>query len=225
MNMAASGEDSPLGGLGSHGQGNLSSTGIVLSVCLNLVMALPLLTFDPPIASKMPDILVVTLTPEAVPKPPAETSPLPAPAPARPRLPHKSGMAKPQPMPKIDDKVMVTADKDEGVEDTPPSSTLDAAPVVASRIEDELSNYVLVLWQQINRQRPNRVRYTGSTVIGFTVSPDGTLINRKILRSSGNAHLDDIALEAVSGAAPFPPPPAGATPSQLEFSIPFDFVK
>ncbi len=63
----------------------------------------------------------------------------------------------------------------------------------------------------------------GTAIVAFGISPTGAIVYADVARSSGNAALDRAAVDAVRGAAPFPPPPAGATPPQLMFSIPFKF--
>jgi protein TonB len=59
--------------------------------------------------------------------------------------------------------------------------------------------------------------------VAFGLTPSGGQAYVRIARSSGNAANDSIALAAVRGAAPFPPPPAGATAHQLQFDIHYYF--
>lgn len=63
----------------------------------------------------------------------------------------------------------------------------------------------------------------GTAVVSFRVTTAGGLASVSVARSSGSAALDQLAIAAVRGAAPFPAPPAGATPGQLFFTIPFHF--
>jgi len=63
----------------------------------------------------------------------------------------------------------------------------------------------------------------GRVVITFAITSGGGLHYARLARSSGNAALDRAAIAAVRRAAPFPPPPAGSSPPQLTFSIPFSF--
>lgn len=60
----------------------------------------------------------------------------------------------------------------------------------------------------------------GRAVVAFGVTSSGGLAYVRIKRSSGSAALDHLAMGAVRGAAPFPPPPPGAT---RQFSIAFNF--
>ncbi len=50
----------------------------------------------------------------------------------------------------------------------------------------------------------------GSVTVGFTVAKDGGLASVKVLQTSGNADLDQVALDHIRRSAPFPPPPEGA---------------
>src|SRR5690606_31803778 len=63
---------------------------------------------------------------------------------------------------------------------------------------------------RIRSVRQKRVRGTGSTTIGFSIAANGGLAAVSVLRSSGNAELDQAGLDHIRRAAPFPPPPAGA---------------
>lgn len=59
----------------------------------------------------------------------------------------------------------------------------------------------------------------GVAVVGFTVAKNGGLAGVKVIRSSGNAALDQIAVGHIQRSAPFPAPPEGAGQS---FS--FEFI-
>ncbi|MGP1358419.1 TonB family protein [Roseicyclus sp.] len=61
---------------------------------------------------------------------------------------------------------------------------------------------------------PGGVR--GEAVIGFTIAPGGGLSAIGVVRSSGDAAFDRLAVSHVQGAAPFPPPPEGA---QRQFAV------
>lgn len=63
----------------------------------------------------------------------------------------------------------------------------------------------------------------GTAVISFHVTSGGGLSYARLARSSGVAAIDQAALAAVRRSAPFPTPPAGASPGQLAFTIPFHF--
>lgn len=83
--------------------------------------------------------------------------------------------------------------------------------------------------QQVSRRLNSARRYprsaggaTGTAVVGFTVTANGGLGGVSLLRSSGNPALDQAALDAVSRAAPFPPPPSGVN---TPLGVPVDFTR
>jgi periplasmic protein TonB len=56
----------------------------------------------------------------------------------------------------------------------------------------------------------------GEAVIGFSIAPGGGIGAIRVVRSSGDADFDQIAVSHVQRAAPFPPPPQGA---QTQFAV------
>jgi protein TonB len=76
---------------------------------------------------------------------------------------------------------------------------------------------------QVARNKPSGTGHRGTALVSFGVSSSGGLSYARLARSSGNAALDRAALAAVRRAAPFGPPPGGAAPGQLRFSVPFYF--
>lgn len=86
----------------------------------------------------------------------------------------------------------------------------------------DIRNYGAVVRARIARNKPGGGG-RGSVVIALSISTSGSLTYSRIVRSSGSASLDQDALAAVRRAAPFPPPPSGAAPGQLRFTIPFQF--
>jgi protein TonB len=59
----------------------------------------------------------------------------------------------------------------------------------------------------------------GVAVVGFTIGADGGLRAVKILQSSGNAELDEVALDHIRRSAPFPAPPADAVDRGYSFEF------
>jgi protein TonB len=87
--------------------------------------------------------------------------------------------------------------------------------------------YLAKNFSLIQRRIRERLRYPegarrsglrGSAELVFTIMSDGAVQDLRIARSSGEALLDEAALEAVSRAAPFPPPPG-----QFRISAPIVF--
>lgn len=72
------------------------------------------------------------------------------------------------------------------------------------------ANYPGQVMRRIQRTRRERVNVRGAAQVSFTIAANGGLAAVGIARSSGSAQLDQVALQQIRRAAPFPPPPAGA---------------
>lgn len=96
-------------------------------------------------------------------------------------------------------------------------------PSRASASAGSILTYAARVRAQVASHKPSGAGAQGTAVVSFAVTASGGLGYASLARSSGNAALDRLALAAVRGAAPFPAPPSGASPSQLRFSIPFHF--
>jgi TolA protein len=99
------------------------------------------------------------------------------------------------------------------------------APATRGRVsasQGSVQNYGAAVRARIARNKPGGA-VGGQVTIAFALSTSGSLVSARVTRSSGNASLDARALAAVRGSSPFPPPPAGAAPGQLRFSIFFQF--
>ncbi len=82
------------------------------------------------------------------------------------------------------------------------------------------NTYKAAVQARINANRPSGGTPGGTALVAFGVTSTGALAYARITRSSGDAANDGLALAAVRGAAPFPPPPPGAP---RQFTIPYDF--
>lgn len=101
------------------------------------------------------------------------------------------------------------------------SSAKSSGRVSASR--GSVVSYAARVRAKVARSKPPGRGHRGVTRVSFGVSSSGGLSYARISGSSGNGALDRAALSAVRRAAPFGRPPAGASASQLRFSIPFYF--
>lgn len=81
------------------------------------------------------------------------------------------------------------------------------------------ATYGRAVLTQINRTRKQRAPSRGRTVVAFSIAQSGGLASVQVVQSSGSPALDQVALDHIRRAAPFPPPPSGA---QRQFS--FEFV-
>lgn len=91
----------------------------------------------------------------------------------------------------------------------------------ASASSGDLMGYAARVRARVASNRPAGAGMRGTAVVSFGVTSGGGLAYARLSRSSGNSSLDEAALSAVRRAAPFPPPPSGA--SRLSFSVPFSF--
>ncbi|MGI8851981.1 MAG: energy transducer TonB family protein [Methyloceanibacter sp.] len=88
------------------------------------------------------------------------------------------------------------------------------APPVAKRKRP----YGERVWAALARHKPKAVQ-RGSTTVMFEIGASGALGYVRVDQSSGNARLDQLALQTVQDSAPFPLPPNGAS----SYTIRIDF--
>jgi periplasmic protein TonB len=74
------------------------------------------------------------------------------------------------------------------------------------------------VYAALARNRPIAVE-RGSTTVIFAIGSSGALNNVRVGHPSGSTGLDQIALQMVREAAPFTPPPDGAS----SYTIQIDF--
>ena len=66
---------------------------------------------------------------------------------------------------------------------------------------------------------------SGRVIVRFVLERGGNVVSSAVLKSSGNAALDQEALAIVRRASPFPPFPASSKPdSSTSFAAPFNFL-
>ncbi len=90
------------------------------------------------------------------------------------------------------------------------------------RARDQIRDYWNP-WDVIRAGGPAGSAVQPTTVLRIAVQPDGTALRPEIVTSSGVAALDELAVKAVTTAAPLPPPPAdvsnGASPARFELGF------
>ena len=64
------------------------------------------------------------------------------------------------------------------------------------------------VWAALARHKP-RAGVRGSATVVFSIGENGGLRGVQVGRSSGNDRIDQLALQTVRSAAPYPPPPSG----------------
>ena len=88
-------------------------------------------------------------------------------------------------------------------------------PKLAPKRTESAGGYNAKIWATLARHKP-RAGKAGSAVVTFAIGPAGGLRSAQISGSSGDSKLDQMALQAVRNAAPFPPPP---NPASATFTI------
>ncbi|HJV42362.1 TonB family protein [Caulobacter sp.] len=101
----------------------------------------------------------------------------------------------------------------------PPAAAL---AVRAPTRDDALCHYQEHIWRMIMARRPAGVHLRGQAQLGFRLTRDGTPLDVKVIRTSGDPMLDRLAIDTVKRAAPFPEPPTGVA-SDTIFEIRFQF--
>ena len=76
---------------------------------------------------------------------------------------------------------------------------------LAAKQSEGAGGYNAKIWSALARHKP-RAGKAGIAVVTFTIGPAGSLRSAEISGSSGDSRLDQMALQAVRNAAPFPPP-------------------
>lgn len=90
-----------------------------------------------------------------------------------------------------------------------------AKPKLASQRSESAGSYNAKIWSALARHKP-RAGKAGSAVVTFSIGPAGGLRSARVSGSSGDQKIDQLALQAVRSAAPFPPPP---NPASATYSI------
>ena len=98
----------------------------------------------------------------------------------------------------------------EGVETGASNDAGDATGTATEAGNAAASSYPGAVMRKINRTRKPRVGVQGTAIVGFEIRSDGGLATVTILRTSGEAAVDQAALDHLRRAAPFPTPPTGA---------------
>jgi TonB family protein len=95
--------------------------------------------------------------------------------------------------------------------------------VGAAASRGDMDRYARDVALVVARKRPKGVGLKGTLTVEFTLSPaSGNLLKSTVLKSSGSAKLDGLALSAIEKAK-YPIPPVGMTATQLTYRVPFTF--
>ena len=94
----------------------------------------------------------------------------------------------------------------------PADKDLVGKPKVAPKRTEGAGSYNAKIWSALARQQAKDGK-SGSAAVTFAIGPGGGLRSVRISGSSGDSQLDQMALQTVRNAAPFPPPPDPASSS------------
>lgn len=153
------------------------------------------------------DLSLPALQPEARPEPTIRPKPRPK--------------AKPQPKPDVP-RDTAEAEKAAPRDQAAPALSASAPGAVAKPKGGGLSPdaYAKAVLKKVRSTKRKSGAGRGVAVVGFTVAADGALRQVQVLQSSGNAALDEVALDHIRRSAPFPAPP----PEALKRGYSFEFV-
>lgn len=161
----------------------------------------------PPPEPQAPPEMSPEMTPEMTPEPTVRPKPRPE--------------AKPRPEPEVKRERPVAADA------VPPeqaaASASASAPSAGARPEGgglSPDAYARAVLKKVRSTKRQSGVGRGVAVVGFTIATDGGLRSVQLLQSSGNADLDEVALDHIRRSAPFPAPPQEA----LQRGYSFEFV-
>ncbi len=176
-----------------------------------------------PVAVPRPDL------PPVLDLPQADAPPVMAAAPAPPEDPPLNMAQSPRPMARPDgargETERVDAPQPEVQADRRPRAPSAAAPAQAAGSDQAAqpaqerrvaggqaaARYGDQVMRQIARLRRQQAPERGVVTVGFEIGTDGGLRRVAVVSSSGSEALDHVALDHIRRAAPFPPPPEGAT--------------
>lgn len=120
-------------------------------------------------------------------------------APAKePEKKAEPGKAKPKPEAKADKAA------------APDSASTASAAAKAKGGTQSPAAYAKAVMKKVRSTRKKAGAGKGTVVVGFTVAADGQLAGVEVLKGAGNPELEQVALDHIWRASPFPPPPEGA---------------
>lgn len=196
--------------------------------------AAPAATISPPAAVPEPGIVAPEPEPEPPPIVPAPLAPAPpprvakkppAPKPARPAAEKSAPPAAASSAPAMPGATATTGSgraTGTGGSGTDARSTAPAwAPTARVQYEQ-----LLFAWMERHKQYPllaQRRGLEGRGSVRVRIGRDGRVLDRALTRSTGEAMLDDAALDMVRRANPFPPVPSGYAGDSFEFVAPIEY--
>ncbi len=157
----------------------------------------------------------------------ARTPTPPSPKPRRPAPQRRepTTVAAPAPAPPAP-----VADTPPAPSPAPPAQTamLSAPAPRPTRPAGPSQSYLAALRAQLERYKTypataQRRRMEGTTTVRFTIARNGTIMNHRIVKTSGHSVLDHEVEELLQRASPLPPLPGDVEEERLEIVVPISF--
>jgi protein TonB len=182
----------------------------------------------------------IELTLNDISKPPARSIPRPRPRPKTPPLPQEVKRLKitrrpipylkpmkPEPAARALPDSLVEGISMPEIQAVSGLNIADWTPGKIEKVSGEYttsSSYLEMVRLKIERHKkyPDIARtrqIEGHVTIRFVITPEGDIKGSKIVRTSGNNHLDEAALTAVKLSAPFPKPPKQFFKGEITLAI------
>ncbi|MBD3805099.1 MAG: TonB family protein, partial [Thioclava sp.] len=99
-----------------------------------------------------------------------------------------------------------------------------AATLSAGQIRSLMGSWGGQIRARVERHKtPPAGAGAGRVVVALNVARDGRLLGAAVAKSSGNAALDQAALDAVRRAGRFPVAPQGLAKARYSFTLPMTF--
>ncbi len=164
---------------------------------------------SPPVTVDSRVVAASDLAPEAYLRPPSRPvsrPPTPADTPRRIEQTPRSSAA-----PEGNADRSARAGQDSGRRDAEAARAANQPATNAAPGNAAASTYPGLVMRHVSRARRPDVAARGAARVTFRIAGSGALAWASLSRSSGSAALDRAALNVIRRAAPFPPPPSGAT--------------
>jgi protein TonB len=169
---------------------------------------------EPPPVEMPPPVLAEVTLPEPEPPPPLDLKPPPPPKPIEKKVEKKPPQPKVQAPPSAPEQAQTASAPRPGASADPPSATLPTWKGLLLRHLEKHKRYPA---------EEQRARREGQPWVLFTMSRDGRVLAARLLRSSGNAALDQEALDLLTRAQPLPPLPQDQPGESLDLTVPVNF--
>lgn len=96
-----------------------------------------------------------------------------------------------------------------------------SAGVSSNKWQAKLYAHLLRRTRSLQRQAGRGVK--GTAQVNFVVDPSGNILSVRLVSSSGNPMVDELAVQATRNSSPVPAPPAAIAKPQMPITVPIQF--